>query len=309
MKKLTCLVLALVLALSLAACGGSSVSNGANHKYEAAAPQEAPMMSMGAMDSGAVVMETTAASNSANTTPEGRKWIITVDMSLETDNLETLQAALNERIAAMEGFVEDQSIYNGSNYTSHRYRNANMTVRIPANRITEFTQELGGIANVVSNNLRREDVTLQYVDTEGRVNALKTEEARLLELLAGAETMSDLLEIEARLSDVRYELESYTSRLRTLDNQIDYATVYLFIEEVQEYTPVEEPTFLERITGGFGDSLEGLWESLQNLAVFLVVSFPYILVYGGAAVILFLGVRKLRKNRKLKKQPKPEEKE
>ena len=254
-------------------------------------------------------METTAASNSANTTPEGRKWIITVDMSLETDNLETLQAALNERIAAMEGFVEDQSIYNGSNYTSHRYRNANMTVRIPADRITEFTQELGGIANVVSNNLRREDVTLQYVDTEGRVNALKTEEARLLELLAGAETMSDLLEIEARLSDVRYELESYTSRLRTLDNQIDYATVYLFIEEVQEYTPVEEPTFLERITGGFGDSLEGLWESLQNLAVFLVVSFPYILVYGGAAVILFLGVRKLRKNRKLKKQPKPEEKE
>ena len=147
------------------------------------------------------------------------------------------------------------------------------------------------------------------------MEALKTEESRLLELLAGAETMSDLLEIEARLSDVRYELESYTSRLRTLDNQINYATVYLFIEEVQEYTPVEEPTFFERITEGFADSLEGLWQSLQDLAVFLVVSFPYILVYGGIGLVLILVLKKLRKGRNLlrkqkkeKKEEKPEEK-
>ena len=313
-RKLTCLLLALILMLSLTACGGSSnaavnQSFKADYAVEEAAAAEAPMaMASGAaMDAGAP-METNTASTEGGTLPENRKWIITVDMSLETDDLETLQSALNERIAALEGFVENYSVYNGSTRANYRYRNANMTVRIPADRVTAFTQEVGGMANVVSNNLRREDVTLQYVDTEGRVEALQTEEARLLELLAGAETMSDLLEIEARLSDVRYELESYTSRLRTLDNRIDYATIYLFIEEVQEYTPVEEPTFLERITGGFGDSLEGLWQSLQDLAVFLVVSFPYILVYGGAALILFLGFRKLRRNRKQKKQPKPEEK-
>lgn len=300
MKKQICLLLALVLLLTLAACGASSNSTSANYKYEAAAaPEAAPMMSAGAMDAGIPVEETTAASEDGSTLPENRKWIITADMTLETDDLETLQTALNERIAALDGFVEDQSVYNGSTRANYRYRNANMTVRIPADRVTAFTQEVGGMANVVSNNLRREDVTLQYVDTEGRVTALKTEEARLLELLASAETMSDLLEIEARLSDVRYELESYTSRLRTLDNQINYATIYLFIEEVQEYTPVEEPTFLERITGGFGDSLEGLWESLQNLAVFLVVSSPYILVYGTILLALLLLIRKLRKGKKL----------
>jgi len=317
MRKLTCVILALVLMLSLTACGGSSTavnqSFKADYAVEEAAPAaEAPMMMANgaAMDAGAS-METTAASGAEQTLPENRKWIITADMSLETDDLEALQQALNERITALGGYVEDQSVYNGSTRANYRYRNANITVRIPSDRVTAFTQEVGGMANVVSNNLRREDVTLQYVDTEGRVTALQTEEARLLELLAGAETMSDLLEIEARLSDVRYELESYTSRLRTLDNQINYATVYLFIEEVQEYTPVEEPTFFERITGGFGDSLEGLWQSLQDLAVFLVVSFPYILVYGGAAAVILVLVKKLRKNkknRKQKKQPEQEEK-
>ena len=313
MKKLTCLILSLVLMLGLTACGGRSAAVNQSFKgdyaVEEAAAAEAPMMANGAaMDAGAP-METTAASENGSNLPENRKWIITADMSLETDDLEALQKALNQRIAALEGYVEDQSVYNGSTRANYRYRNANMTVRIPADRVSEFTQEVGGMANVVSNNLRREDITLQYVDTEGRVNALQTEEARLLELLASAETMSDLLEIEARLSDVRYELESYTSRLRTMDNQVNYATVYLFIEEVQEYTPVEEPTFFARIADGFVDSLEGLWQSLQDLAVFLVISFPYILVYGGAAVIILVLVKKLRKSRKSKKQkaePKPE---
>ena len=321
MKKWTSLLLSLVLLLSLTACGSSSPAVNQSFKGDYAVEEsaaEAPMMmaSGAAMDAGAPAAM--ANRESGSTVPENRKWIITADMSLETNDLEELQTALNERIAALEGYVENQSVYNGSNYASRRYRNANMTVRIPADRVTEFTQEVGGMANVVSNNLCREDVTLQYVDTEGRVNALKTEEARLLELLADAETMSDLLEIEARLSDVRYELESYTSRLRTLDNQINYATVYLFIEEVQEYTPAEEPTFFERITRGFADSLEGLWQSLQDLAVFLVVSFPYILVYGGIGLVLILVLKKLRKSRNLlwkqkkekkeKKEEKPEEK-
>ena len=57
----------------------------------------------------------------------------------------------------------------------------------------KFTDEVDGIANVVSNNLRREDITLNYVATESRVKALETEEARLLELMEQAETMADLL--------------------------------------------------------------------------------------------------------------------
>lgn len=301
MKKLTAFLLALCLLFSLTACGGSA-KNTAVVREEAAA--EAPMMM--AADSAAGVNG--SLESGSTPLPENRKWIITVDMNVETEDLDALQAALDEKIIALEGYVEDQSVHNGSAYATRRYRSASLTVRIPAENVSKFTQEIDGIANVVSNNLRREDVTLQYVATESRVTALETEEARLLELMEQAETMADLLEIEARLTDVRYELESYGSQLRTLNNQINYATIYLYIEEVQQYTPMEEPTLWERITNGFGDSLEDLGESLEDLLVFVIVATPFLLVYGGAALVIFLLVRKVFKKKPVKSHPKPEDK-
>lgn len=301
MKKIVCLLLSLLLLLSLAACGANSASN-MLYSMDSAAAQEAPMEM--AADNGAGALRSESSSTQSGSLPENRRWIITVHMNVETEDLDTLLAALEETISPMEGYVENQELYNGSSSASRRYRSASLTLRIPAQHVETFTTQMQGIANVVSNNLRREDVTLTYVATDSKVTALKTEETRLLELLAKAETMSDLLEIEARLSDVRYELEAYTTKLRTLDNQIDYATVYLSAKEVKEFTPVEDPTLWQRIRDGFSHSLKGLGDSLQNLLVLIVVSLPYVVVYVPIAVVLVLLVRKLLRRRKQNKPPK-----
>ena len=226
MKKMLSLLLCLMLLASLTACGGSSKNTSAMGVMREEAAAEAPAM----MADNSVMMKGESGSTSL---PEGRKWIITIDMNVETDDLDSMMANLDQKINSLGGYVEDQNIHNGSTYASHRYRSANLTVRIPDEKVDQFTDDVSGMANVVSQNLRREDITLQYVATSSRVTALETEEARLLELLAKAETMEDLLEIEARLTDVRYELENYASQLRLYDNQVDYATIYLYIEEVQ----------------------------------------------------------------------------
>ena len=302
LKKLLSLILALtLLAGLLAGCGGSSKATSNAVREEAAAESaEAPAM----MADSAAGALTGASETGSTAVPENRKWIITVYMSAETEDLDTMTATLDERINSLNGYVEDQHIYNGSAYASRRYRSANLTIRIPAERVDEFTEEVAGIANVISQEKNLEDITLTYVSTESRMKALQTEEARLLELMEQAETMADLLEIEARLTDVRYELESTTSRLRTYDNQVNYATIHLDISEVQEYTPVEDPTLWERISGGFKDSLKDLCESLQNLLVFLVKAAPFLLVYGGIGLLIFVIIRKIaRKTPRAKKQP------
>ena len=288
MKKFLPLLLCTALLLGLTACGGASNTDAiyASGAMAEAAPMEAPMAADNAVS--------LKGSNSGSTAlPEGRKWIITIDMSVETDDLELLMSDLDQKINSLGGYVEDQNIHNGSNYASRRYRNANLTIRIPDENVDQFISEVSGLANVVSQNLRREDITLKYVATSSRVTALETEEARLLELLAEADNMTDLLEIEARLTDVRYELENYASQLRLYDNQIDYATIYLNISEVQEYTPVEEPTFFERIKTTFSDALEGLGNGIVNITVFLVGNSPYILTFG----VIILVVFKLKKHR------------
>ena len=178
---------------------------------------------------------------------------------------------------------------------------------MPAEDADSFTEQVSGLANVVSKEKNLEDVTLRYVATESRLTALETEEARLLELLAQADNMTDLLEIEARLTDVRYELENTASQKRLYDNQIDYATIYLSIEEVQEYTPVEEPTLWERISGGFMDSLKGLGEGALDLLVWLIVCSPYLAVLAVVILCLVLLVKRIRRKRAKKPVQKDEE--
>ena len=301
MKKMTAILVTLcMLAALLAGCGGASKSTQA-FDAAAAAPAEAANGAYYDMESAKSEDGGLTGDTDSTVLPEGRKWIITVNMSAETEDLDALMEALNGKISGLGGYVEDQDSYNGSMYSSRRYRSASLTVRIPAQRVDEFTEEMSGIANVVSTNLSREDITLSYVATESRVKALQTEEARLLELMEQAETMADLLEIESRLTDVRYELENRASQLRLYDNQVDYATIYLSIDEVQEYTPVEEPTVWERISGGFVSSVKGVGNGLLDLLVWVLAKSPYLVILGGVTVGVVVLVKK-RKARKAEKK-------
>ena len=305
MKKYLSLIASLVLlATLLTGCGGSAASTSA--AFDRGAVESAAMSDEVAMaPAEGAALKNGAPDTGSTTLPQNRKWIVTVNLTAETDDLDALRTALDGKIAALNGYVENQNVYNGSAYQNgRRYRSANLTIRIPADRIDAFLQDVDGLANIVRQTKNLEDVTLSYVATQSRLNALQTEEARLLELLSQAENMSDLLEIEARLSEVRGELENYASQKRLYDNQIDYATVYLAIEEVQEYTPVEEPTVWERIRKGFKDNLEGVGDDLLDVLVWFIVSLPYLVVFAIAAALVALIVKPIRRRRKAKKAAK-----
>ena len=294
MKKLLSLTLCLFLLLGLAACGANS---SVSRKAESPAAMNTVMSAGAPMEEAAMDSAVSGSSGDLSSTvlPENRKWIITVYMDAETENLDDAVSGIDTQIQEMGGYVEDQRIYNGSSYSSSRYRSANLTIRVPAEKVDAFSEAVSGLSNVVSKEKNLEDITLTYTATENRIKALEAEQTRLLELLAEADNMSDLLEIEARLTDVRYELESYTSQMRVYNNQIDFATIYLNLSEVQEYTPVEEPTFFERIRDTFSDALEGLGNGIVDLTIFLVGNSPYLLVYSLLGAGIFLLVRRIRK--------------
>ena len=136
---------------------------------------------------------------------------------------------------------------------------------------------------------------------------------RFVELLAKAEDMDILLKIQDRLTDVRYELERYASYLRTLDNQVTYATIRLSITEVKEYTPVveEEPTAWQRITKGFRRSLKNIGEDVTEFFIWLAVNSPYLLIWGilGTVALVLLRRRGWKRVRRNKKETPPEQSE
>ena len=289
-RKFISLLLVLVLLAALLVGCGASAGSAMDNKADAPAADMAPEeMEFGSTSLNSDTMNMTL--------PENRKLIQNFRITAETEDLDVLMNQLNARIGEFSGYVEGQNIYNGSAYSGKRYRNAELTVRIPADKAEGFVNQISEISNVVSSNKTVDDITLKYVSTESRMKALQTEEARLLELLGKAETMDDLLTIERYLTNVRTELEQVTSSLRVYDNKVDYATVYLSITEVKEYTVVDTPeTVGERISAGWKETVEEIKESFEDFVVSIVVNLPYILAWAVViAVVILLLLRRKRK--------------
>ena len=299
MKKFVSLTLAVLMVLGLlSGCGASSMPK------DAAAPAareemavEAPMM----MANGTITSDSAAEVGQSVPGTE-QKLIKTIRMEAETEDLDALLPQINEKINGLGGYVENQELYNGSSYSSYRHRNASLTIRIPAENLNGFVEDVKGVSNVVSYNENTENVTLQYVSTESRVKALEVEQERLLELLGKAENMADLLEIEARLTDVRYELESVTSQLRVLANQVDYATVHLYINQVKVYTETEEQTVWQRIGSGFKENLRDMGENVTDFFVWIVTYSPQLILWAIVIAIAITVLKKKLAKRKAKKE-------
>lgn len=305
-KALTIVMAAAMLLGLLGGCGSKNLSMDADTprgvlyaddgiSYEAAMAAPAAM-------SGAGSNGKSAASTASIPLPENRKWVITMSLTAETENLTDAMGLLAEKIQASGGYVESQSV-SGIAVNSGRSPSAYITVRVPAEQLDSFVEDVSGMTNVVSSSRYVEDITLSYTDTEGRVKALKTEEARLLELMEQAQTMSDLLEIEERLTEVRYELENYTSTLRLYDNQVDYATLDLTLREVAKFTPPEKQGFWEKVTSGLADSIVDLGQGMVDVTAWVLIELPYLVLVGLLGwLTVFLTRRSIKKRRAKKAQ-------
>lgn len=238
----------------------------------------------------------------------GRKLIKNVNMDVETRDFESLLSLVEEKVREMGGYIQDSSIFNGSSYGTYRStRYASLTIRVPQEKLDGFIRDVEGISNVVQCNQSVEDVTLTYVDLESHKKALEVEQERLLQILEVAETVEDIITVESRLSQVRYELESMASRLRTYDNLVEYSTVYMYIDEVEELTPVVEETTGQRIVTGFMNSLKSIGRDIREFFVGLIIHLPYIVIWGIIiTVAVLIGIR-LRRGKRARKAEREKE--
>lgn len=288
LKRALSLLLAILLITALfAGCSAKAPASGNAGSAGDSFNNEAPKPEAGLEDS--TVLDPGVA--------DDRKLIRTISMNAETEDMDALLSLLSSRIKELGGYVERREIQSGSAYESHRSRYATLTIRIPAKAMDTFASHVEGASNITSVSEDAEDVTLDYVATESRLKVLKAEEERLLQFLSEAKNVSEMLEIEKRLTQVRAELESVTSQLNTYDNLVSYGTVHLRISEVKQYTVVEEedPTLWERIGDGFMNSLKALGTILEGLLVFFVSAIPFLIIPAIIAVVIVIVVRKKRK--------------
>lgn len=311
-----------IAATMLTGCGSASydsISNMSLRSTNAMTESAAVVDDVYSYDSYTEEAGTTTSSDIA-VQDTSRKLIKTVDMSVETDSFDELLTNVQSRVTSLGGYIENSNVYNGNCYfvygdSDGRSRTADLMIRIPASNLNEFLSLVSDQSNVTRKSESVEDVTLEYVDMDSHKKTLQAEQDRLMELMDKAESIEDLITIESRLSDIRYQIESMESQLRTFDNQVTYSTVYLGIEEVKVYTQVEELTRFEEMTQGFADSFESIINGILDFGVSFVIHIPYMLL---GAVIIFLivlvifllrrrSIKKLEKQWRSTKSPVSEE--
>jgi hypothetical protein len=153
-------------------------------------------------------------------------------------------------------------------------KSAYVTYRIPAARWSEALSGLKGLATRVANEqTSSEDVTAQVVDLDARLANLRATETALQWIMARATTITDVLKVQAELTQVQGEIESMTARRDLLANQAALATLNVAFNPppVAEVTQASTGWDLGREIDGALASLVRLGQGLASLLVWLII--------------------------------------
>ena len=309
MKKILAVLLtALLLASLLASCAGSSTNDATTESYTVADSygydgdeayyEESIEYDTAAADAGEV-REESALTESNITVLLTEKIIYSYYANIETTEFDNSIAGITALLDSFDAFVENSYISGSSYYSNTTFRYAEYTIRVPVENFAALTGSLEVLGNIVSQSANADNITTQFTDVQARLDTYELEEERLLAMLEQAETVEDMITIESRLSDVRYEIESLTSTLRNWQNQVDYSTVSLSIEEVEELsTQVSaQRTYWERMWDGLASTFEGIGDFFKGLLMFVVVALPVIIILGVITIVIVLIVRASKKKK------------
>ena len=226
-----------------------------------------------------------------------RKIIKNVNESVQTDKYDDFLSHLSEAVTNAGGYISSAN-YSGDNYfNEENLRRANLTVRIPADNLSVFTEKVDSIAVVTYYNESIVDVTNAYVDAESRIAVLEAEETALLDILKTSTTTSDALSVRTRLLDVQADLASLRAQKNSLDDRIAYSTVTINVSEVRRAVE-QNPGFFAEVGGKFLDSLDDIGQGLRDLAVWFLGNILYLVLVAVLCVCGFVLVRVAIRKRK-----------
>ena len=277
-KRVLALVLALLLLLALAGCGSAAsydtakmeaatttaTASSSGWYYEAAEEEAADY---GAYND-SVVYKTESAALSAGETgsklPENVKLIYTANIDMESTEFDASVSGLKQMVSALGGYFQSSDL---NNYGTYRY--AYYTIRVPAENFDAFCENVGQLCQI--NNISRsaEDVSEYYYDTEARLTTQQTKLERLQKLLAEAELMEDIIQLESAISETELAIENLTGTLRHYDSLVGYSTVNLSLSEVYKLTETEPAAigFGAKLASAFRTGSTRFVNGLENAAL------------------------------------------
>jgi hypothetical protein len=228
--------------------------------------------------------ESTEDSMSADLSNAERKLVKSAEVRIRVENLEAADASVTE-------LMKKYDAYSASTYIQEN--SYHFSLRVPSKVYDIFLAEMNGIGRLISRSESTEDVTLRYYDLEGRLETKRELLRTFQAYLRRANNIEEILKVEARISELQYDIDGTGRQLRDLANRIDYSTIELSILGPASASPNRNLTFGERIKqmfGNFGDFLSGMGVFILGFIIYcipilLIALFLFWLLFGRVGLL------------------------
>lgn len=215
-----------------------------------------------------------------------RKLIKEGRVEFETDNLDSTRKTIFEAVKKHKGYVSSDQEFKSTGRKSNT-----VIIRVPAENFDNFLSDATlGVKKFESKEINVKDVTEEFLDIQARLKTKKELEQRYIDLLKQAKSVTEILEIEKQIGELRSDIESIEGRLKYLQDRVSFSTLTMTF-----YEPIPNET---EFGLKFKNGLRNGWDNLIWFFVGLTNIWPFILI--GVAVIVGLRVYKKKKKKQEK---------
>jgi hypothetical protein len=286
MRKLALLIAAPLLLL--AACTQSATTTGSSRGgSEVGAPPPA------AVDSAAGLTGTAASAPDKGiptvVVSGDRNLILTAKIDMRSKD----PWATSDRAQAIANGLGGD-VLNLSQSGSADTRSASLTIRVPSSRFGDALQQLKSLeGEVQTSGVSAQDVTDQFIDLQARLTAKQAEEQRYIAILNRANTIDEILKVDASLGSVRTQIEQLTAQINSIKQRTDFSTISMSISTLSALpgdttSKVWDPS---KTVGRALAALGAMMQVFADVVIWLVV-FGWLPLLAFAAVILATRMRR-----------------
>ena len=310
MKKLISAILLIVFVLSFASCQKAAdvdryydydisypSTNGFVTEDSASKDFYAPSNPDESNSGGVVNGEEPLQSSTA--TDYSKKIIKYQDLVLETLDYPNGVKIIETTVAKYGGYLSSSKESSGGIYNSYQMQSAYYEIRVPAEALEAFVNEIKENFNVRNSTLRTTEVTETYYNLAAKLESLMLQEERLVALMEKADNLKDLITLDDKLTSVRSDINYISSQIQYYDKSVSMSYVNITLQEVKQYVETKEPTFFERVGKAISNTGDNFVSFIEGLFIVIIYVFPFALLAGAVVVLLIIVIK--RKNKKSKK--------
>ena len=204
-----------------------------------------------------------------------RKIIRNANLTMEVNSTTDASHRVTSIAESHGGFVvTSESKQRDDADSGKRTLDIKLIIRVPSNQFGLALDEIRSLAsNMREDNVSGQDVTEEFIDLEARIKTQRALELQFLEIMKHASKVSDALEVQSQLADVRTEIEKLEGRKRFLENRASLSTITVNLEAPKQIT-VSTTGFGRTLRETVSDSVDLGAGIILFLVRFVIVMIP-----------------------------------